>query len=143
MEDEKKFAEQMLGATFEFAKLAVSSLILLNAGAATAVLAFLGTHGEALAHGKLSVLFFTFGAGLGGVASALAYLGQRGDWEVATGRRKKTRWVSGLIWAAIACLTFGYALFFVGSGVAATAIARFDKSNSTVATPVISHQDHK
>jgi hypothetical protein len=41
--------EGMLGATFEFAKLAVSSLILLNA-----------------AHGKISVLFFAFGAGLGG-----------------------------------------------------------------------------
>jgi len=37
----EKFAEQMLGATFDFARLALSNAILINGAAATALMAFL------------------------------------------------------------------------------------------------------
>ena len=71
LEEQKKFAEQMLGATFEFAKLAISSLIVLNAGAATALLAFIGTHGVTASAGH-ALFSFALGAGLGGIGHSAA-----------------------------------------------------------------------
>jgi hypothetical protein len=137
MEDEKKFAEQMLGATFEFAKLAISSLILLNAGAATALLAFIGSHGNTVAPTRCALLAFTTGAGVGGFASMLAYLGQRLDWAVASGRRKDVHASNILLWAALICVLGGYLLFFVGCVVATRGmnITENDKRTMTQSTP--------
>jgi hypothetical protein len=114
MEDEKKFAVQMLGATFEFAKLAISSLIHLNAGAATALLVFIGNHSDIVAPANYALLLFAIGAGLGGASSILGYLGQRCDWEVTTGRRASNRLSDVLVGAAFVCVIIGYALFFAG-----------------------------
>jgi hypothetical protein len=122
MEDQKKFAEQMLGATFEFAKLAISSLILLNAGAATALLAFIGSHHEATVPASLALLSFAVGAGLGGIGSVSAYVGQRLDWELATGRRNSRFATDVFVRLAIACVLVGYVFFFVGCVMAAADI---------------------
>jgi hypothetical protein len=112
----------MLTATFEFAKLAVSSLIILNGAAATALLAFIGSRGVIGGSSRSALLAFALGAGFGGVSSALAYFGQRLDWNSASGRRSYSRAVPYFIGSAITLVIFGYAMFFTGRAFANRAV---------------------
>lgn len=122
-EDSRKFSEQMLGATFDFAKLAVTSLILLSGAAATALLAFIGTHTAVGKQAWIAVTAFAVGAWLGGMSSVLAYTGQRLDWEIASGRRTDSRFIAPVFWTAYVFVGVGYLLFVVGCIAASSALA--------------------
>ena len=136
-EDPGKFSGQMLGATFDYAKLALSSLILLSGAAATALLAFIGTHGGIGPAGWLALLCFAIGAWLGGVASVLAYFVQRLDWEIASGRRTRSRLITPLFTAACVSIVLGYVLFAVGSVTGGHALRVVGTpTQSVVAAPV-------
>ncbi len=85
------FGSNMLRATFEFGQLAIKQLVLINGGGAIAILGYLGATAS---NGALSpfqraivshaLFLFAAGVGLGALTALLAYLGQRGDYEIAS-----------------------------------------------------------
>ena len=117
-----KFAEQMLDATFSFARLALSNAILINGAAATALIAFLANNTTASTGHYNAVLRFAFGAGLGGVACMLAYVGQRCDWERATNPPGSPKLTNALITSALVAGSVSYILFFYGCLAAASSL---------------------
>jgi hypothetical protein len=122
MGDHNPFTDRMLEETFAFARLALSNAILLNGVAATAVAAYLAQlHDAHLPAGFRNAIFrFAVGAGLGGVASMLAYLGQRLDWDSSVGRNRGH--VTGIvIWLALISGASAYGLFFWALAAAASA----------------------
>lgn len=124
-EDPKKFTEQMLAATFEFAKLALTTLVLLNSGAATAVLAFMGAHRSIVALIPEAASAFAFGAALGGISALFAYFGQRANWE-AIREDPEAPLTAANFWftTALVCTVLGYVLFFFGCVIATVALNR-------------------
>jgi hypothetical protein len=119
-EDPQKFTEQMLAATFDFARLALSSLILLNSGAATAALAFIGAHGRIIALLPYALGAFALGAASGAVSALLAYFGQRANWEaIRTNPAGPMTTANIFLRTAAVCAVLGY-LLFVGGCVLAT-----------------------
>jgi hypothetical protein len=118
------FADQMLKATFGFARLALSNAILINGAAATALMAFLATRsvGGIPVGFYNAVLRFAVGAGLGGAASMLAYIGQRLDWERAARPPGNHRATVAVISVAMLAGASAYLLFFSGCFAAAGAL---------------------
>ncbi len=75
------FHDSMLGATFAYSRLALTQVVLLNGAGATALLAFMSSHGAVAGGVRCAVVLFALGAGLGVFATVLAYFGQRVNWE--------------------------------------------------------------
>ena len=111
----EKFNELMLQATFDFARLALGNAVLLNGAGATALLAFMSTHQNLSAGCRCGVLLFAVGAACGGIATVLAYLGQRQNWE-AVDKKSPAKHVlaNRLILSAVGVAGFSYLLFFLG-----------------------------
>jgi hypothetical protein len=113
-----QFSDRMLEETFEFARLAVNSAILLNGAAATALLAFGAQRPEGLTHAVGTALVcFAFGASLGGITALFAYFGQRCNWEHSKGTAGKRGWgaaASALLTVAILTCLASYAAFALG-----------------------------
>ena len=120
------FQEKMLDQTFELSRLALNNAVLLNGAAASALLAFLGLAAPP-ARGPLTtaVIWFGCGAGLGGLASVLAYLGQRCNWEYSKNESLRRNWKLAadlLLWpATIVCLA-SFAVFARGAAIAARSL---------------------
>lgn len=76
-----KVHDSMLGATFAYSRLALTQVVLLNGAGATALLAFISSHGSVGGGVRCAVVLFALGAGLGVFATVLAYFGQRVNWE--------------------------------------------------------------
>jgi hypothetical protein len=122
--DHDNFARQMLEATFAYSRLALNNVILLNGAGAVAFLAFLGArHDRVGSPAQHALIEFATGAALGGLASILAYLGQRFDWELATGRSSHGRATGRLIGAATLSGIASYVLFVLACIAAYGAIA--------------------
>ena len=94
----------MLDQTFELFRLALNNAVLLNGAAAFTLLPFLGLAAR-LTRGPLTtaVVWFGCGAGLGGLASVLAYLGQRCNWEYSKNECARNWQLAAdwLLWPAI------------------------------------------
>lgn len=98
------FQEQMLDQTFEMSRLALNNAVLLNGAAASALLAFLGLAAPPAREPlTTAVIWFGCGAGLGGSASVVAYLGQRCNWEYSKDEAQRKKLESGRRLAALAC----------------------------------------
>ena len=113
----------MLGATFAYARLALGQVVLLNGAGATALLAFIPAHGAIAADLRCAVLLFAFGAGLGVVATVLAYFGQRVNWEAANATlTTKSGAATLIITAAMVAVAGALVLFVCGVAEAAAGI---------------------
>ncbi|MEP7245439.1 MAG: hypothetical protein ABI885_17440 [Gammaproteobacteria bacterium] len=113
----------MLEATFEFAKLALSNAILINGGAAAALIAFFADGTRKTSAGLYyAILGFAIGAGVGGLASILAYFGQRLDWAQATNRPYSPGLLKAALITAMLFGVFAYVLFFAGCFAAASSL---------------------
>lgn len=126
----QQFQNTMLEATFAFARLTLTNAILLNGAAATALLAFLGSaNAETRGPFVCAISCFAWGTMSGGVASLLAYLGQRQNWEwsivedtpeaTTAQSRRQGRMAHILIVLAILAGVAAYVLFLVGALMAA------------------------
>lgn len=120
------FQEQMLDETFELARLGLNNAVLLNGAAATSLLALAGLGGtegrDAL---LLAVMWFGSGAGLGGLASVLAYFGQRCNWEFSKDEERRRGWKRAadlLIWPSVVVCLVSYATFARGAWLTADAL---------------------
>jgi len=133
MEHESKLAEydaenarrlEMFKSVITAGQSALKSAILINGGAAVAMLAFAGSiWGKSLAQCTVKYLLaamglFVVGVLLGAVASGLTYLVQRAYAQ----EREKTG--NRLNVGTISCVVVAYVLFLVGSGVASIAILK-------------------
>ena len=111
----------MLDALIGFANGAIKSLVLLNGGAAVAVLAFLGhitaseNPGTQVQSFQLvpALVAFAVGAALGALTAATAYLSQMFFYELRTQALKK-RWGEALRRVSIVIVVLGYACFGYG-----------------------------
>ena len=117
------FHDSMLGATFAFARLALSQVVLLNGAGATTLLAFMSSHGSVGSGVRCAVVLFAFGAGLGVIATVIAYVGQRVNWEAikadpAACSSKADTILCGAMLAALAALVlFIVAVWRASSGI--------------------------
>ena len=119
----ERFNEQMLEATFGFARVALSNCILLNGAAATALISLLSAQKGPIDYAMHNaILRFAIGAGLGGVASLLAYIGQRLNWEQEAHGRKLRSPISVALCAALAISITACSLFFTGCLAAVTSL---------------------
>ena len=117
------FHDSMLNATFAFARLALSQVVLLNGAGATALLAFMSSHDSVGGGMRCAVVLFAIGAGLGVFATVLAYFGQRCNWESINAKpdkylRRAFTFILGAMIAALASLVlFVVAVWRASSGI--------------------------
>lgn len=128
-EERGQFMDRMLGATFDFARLGLANGILINGGASVALMAFLGTSAASAKKDlRFALLVFSVCTGVGGVASLLAYVGQRIDWERHAYRHqgetaaREQRRANRILGLAFLCGLATYVGFMLGCAIAGSAL---------------------